>query len=305
MVVAVVVAVLLLTRSSANGPYTVSAWEYGAIAWVDPAPADVTGRAVEAAELFEAVYELWGFEPPAPVDGGRVARRGDPAGGPSIDLRATEWRGSLVPPIVVVVFPDTSSFAAATGMEGESVTLTYGGGPERRFDEETVEASLASWLTELTGASVAFVCAADRWEESLVGEAAKWMLRQAMQIPDLCECTPYSLPRLLREGFAGYSTARILDRDDRLEEARAWAAENEISTNIEGDPLNLGVEGETLTVLGTSFVTHLLEEYADDELVREICAWRGYTSYCGPSTSKTLRYLRGWRDFLVGTEEEA
>ncbi len=303
VLVAAVVAVLLLTRPSVAGPYVLSAWEYGAIAWVDPSPDHRADRAVEASRLFVDVFALWGYEPPEPVEGGRVAKKADPAGGASVDLRALEWKGALLPPLVVLVFPDEESLAEATGMDDESVTFAYGVAPETSFGDEPPE-PVSEWLADLTGASIAFVCTADRWEELFVGEAAKWMLGRAMEIPELCECTPYGLPRLIREGIAGFSAGRLLGGEDRVAAATAWAETNGLPTGADVEPLVFDVDTDTITTLGTSFIAYLVEEHGTDGLASAICNWHsGSSRWCRMSESRTLLYLRGWRAFL-GVEEE-
>jgi hypothetical protein len=303
LVAAVIVIVLLLTRQSADGPYALTAWDYGAIAWVEPVPEDLEDVAATAAELFEGVFTLWGFSPPEAIAEGRVARKGDPAGGRSVDLHALEWKGALLPPVLVLVFPDSESLTEATGLETDPATLTYGSPPEPRYNEDPMPIALSDWVVELTGASVALVCTADRWQEQLVGEASKWMLRKGMQLPDLCECEPYGVPALVSEGLAGYTATRLLGGADGLAAARVWAAENEITTNLEDGLLEFDVEPETLSVLGTSFIAYLVEEHGTNEMVSAICAWRGTGRWCGESTSKTITYIHGWRAFLCVEEE--
>lgn len=305
LVAVVVVVVLLLTRQSAEGPYALTAWDYGAIAWVEPIPEDLEGVATTAAELFASVFELWGFSPPEAIAEGRVARKGDPAGGRSVDLRALAWKGALLPPIVLVVFPDTESLAEATGMEADPVTLTYGIPPQPGLlDEDPTPIEASDWLVELTGASIAFACSAERWQERFVEAVAKWMLLNGMSIPEICECGMFGRPRLVNEGFASYTSAQLLGGDDWRTAARAWAAENEISTNLEEGLLRFDVDPATLSVLGTSFIAFLVEEHGTDGVVNAICDWAyNQGRYCTLSTSKTITYIRGWRAFL-GVEEE-
>jgi hypothetical protein len=304
LVAVVVVVVLLLTRQSADGPYALTAWEYGAIAWVEPVAEDVAGMAETAAELFESVFTLWGLSPPEAIAEGRVARKADPAGGRSVDLRALEWKGAILPPILVVVFSDAQSMAEATGLPTDSVTLTYGNALAVRYDEEQTLITLSSWLVDLTGASVAFLCTADRWQEQLVSEAAKWMLRTAMSVPEICVCEMYSLPALVTEGIAGYTAAQLMGGEGWRTAARAWAAENEITTNLADGLLQFDVEPETLSVLGTSFIAYLVEEHGADGMLNAFCDWVDSNGrYCMLSTSRTVAYIRGWRTFL-GVEAE-
>ena len=305
LVAVVVVVVLLLTRQSADGPYALASWECGGIAWVEPVPEDLDDVAVKAAELFEGVFTLWGFSPPEAIAEGRVARKGDPAGGQSVDLHALEWKGAILPPIVVVVFPDAESLAEATGTEADPVTLTYGVPPQPHLlDEDPTPIEAADWLVELTGASIAFACSAERWQERFVEAAAKWMLRKGMELPELCECGPYGVPRLVNEGFAGYTAAQLLGGEDRLPAARAWAAENEITTNLEDGLLQFDVDPATLSALGTSFIAFLIEEHGTDGMLNAFCEWAdSHGRYCMLSTSRTISYIRGWRAFL-GVEEQ-
>jgi hypothetical protein len=303
VVAGAIAAILLLTRSSADGPYALTAWEYGAIAWGEPAPADRGERTAEAAHLFEEVFALWGLEPPEIIEDGRVARKGDPAGGPPVSLWALSLHGSLLPPLIVIVFPDMEAYTAATGREDGSLTLTYGVAPTSPFGQDSTVATIADWVVELTGSSVAFLCTGETWRDGFVCEAAQWMLERAMEIPELCECTPYGLPQLIRGGIAGYTASRVLDTDDRLDAARAWAAENGISTETQGDPLTFDVDDETLRILGTSFITYLIGDHDEEDLIAEICSWHsGSSRWCRMSTSRTLLHVRGWRAFL-GLEE--
>lgn len=303
LVAVVVVVVLLLTRQSTDGPYALTAWDHGAIAWVEPVPEDPEG-VVAATELFAGVFELWGFPPPEAIAEGRVAQKGDPAGGRSVDLRALEWKGAILPPIVLIIFPDSESLTEATGLETDSVTLMYGIAPEARYDEDPMPIALSDWLVELTGASVAFVCTADRWQKQLIGEAARWMLRNAMGIPEICECEMYRLPVLVEEGFASYTAAQLMREDGWRTAAQEWAAENEITTNLEDGLLQFDVDPTTLSVLGTSFIAYLVEEHGAGGMMNALCEWAGKSGrYCMLSTSKTITYIRGWRTFL-GVEEE-
>ena len=259
--VVVVVVVLLLTRQSADGPYVLTAWDYGAIARVEPISEDPEGVAATAAELFDGVFELWGFFPPEAIADGRVARKGDPSGGRSVDLHALAWKSALLPPIVLVIFPDAESLAEATGVEADPVTLTYGVPPQPDLlDEDPTPIEASDWLVELTGASIAFVCSAEHWQERFVEAVAKWMLRKGMQIPELCECEMAGLPRLVSEGFAAYTSMQLLGGDGWRAAAQEWAAENEITTNIEDGLLRFDVDPATLSVLGTSFIAFLVEE---------------------------------------------
>jgi len=257
LVAVVVVVVVLLTRQSADGPYALTSWEYGGIAWVEPVSEDLDDVAATAAELFEDVFTLWGFSPPETIAEGRVARKGDPAGGRAVDLRALEWKDSILPPIVVVVFPDAESLAEATGLEADAATLTYGVPPQPEFlDEDPTRIEAADWLVELTGASIAFA-------------------------------------------FAGYTVTQLLGGEDRLPAARAWAAENEISTNPGDGLLRFDVDPDTLSALGTSFIAYLVEEHGTDGMLNAFCEWVDSNSrYCMVSTSRTIAYIRGWRAFL-------
>jgi hypothetical protein len=300
LVAVVVVVVLLLTRPSADGPYALAPWDYGAIAWVEPVSEDPDDVAAKAAELFEGVFTLWGFLPPEAIAEGRVARKADPAGGRAVDLHALEWQSAILPPVVVVVFPDAESLAEATGTEMDPVTLTYGVPPQPDLlaeDPTPIEAS--DWLVELTGASIAFACSAERWQERFVGAVAKWMLRKGMQTPALCECEMSGLPWMVNAGFAGYTVTQLLGGEDRLPAARAWAAENEISTNPGDGLLRFDVDPDTLSALGTSFIAYLVEEHGTDGMLNAFCEWVDSNSrYCMVSTSRTIAYIRGWRAFL-------
>ncbi len=301
VVVAVVVA-LLLTRPSAEGPYALTAWDYGAVAWVEPIPEDLESATTRAAELFAGVFELWGFSAPVAIPEGRVARKRDPAGGASVDLYALDWKGAILPPVMLLVFPAGESLREATGLETGPIVLTYGEPPEPTYDEVPVPIAVSDWVAELAGASVTFVLTADCWEEHLVGETAKWMLRKGTQIPELCECTPYGLPMLVEVGFAGYTVSRLLGGDGWLASATEWAAANGIGTDV-SDLLEFDVDPATLSALGTSFVAYLVGEHGTDEMVSAICAWRGTGQYCSPSAARTISYIRGWRAYL-GVEPE-
>lgn len=305
LVAIVVVVVLLLTRRAINGPYALASWENGAIAWVEPVSEDLDDVAVKAAELFEGVFTLWGFPPPKTIAEGRVARKADPAGGRAVDLHALEWKGAILPPIVVVIFPDAKSLAEATGLEADPVTLTYGIPPQPHLlDEDPAPIEAADWLVELTGASIAFACSEDRWQERFVEAVAKWMLLKGMQIPELCVCEMSVLPQLVHEGFAGYTVTQLLGGEDQLPAARAWAAENEISTNPGDGLLRFDVDPDTLSALGTSFIAFLIEEHGTDGMFNAFCEWAdSHGRYCMLSTSRTISYIRGWCAFL-GVEPE-
>lgn len=303
VVAAAVVAILLMTGGGAEGPYALVGWTYGAVGWVQPSPENRGERAERAERLLEDTFALWGYEAPARAEGGRVARKGDPAGGSAVELWALDWKGSLMSPVIVLVFPDRASLQEATGLDRDAVTLIHAMPSQGTYDEQVATASLTEWVVDLVRASVAFLCTADRWEELLVGEVAKWMLMRALEIPEICDCTPYAVPRLVREGIAGYTAARLLGAEDGLEIARTWAAEHGISTSAE-DPLNFDVDDETYFALGTSFISYLVGEYEEDGLVGGICGWYSrWSQWCQISTSRTLAHLRGWRAFL-GLEEE-
>lgn len=297
------VLVVLLTRRAPEGPYALVAWEYGAVAWVGETPDALDEIARTAADRFDEVFETWVLPPPESVPDGRVARRSDPAGGPSVDLCANQWYEALLPPLVVIVLPDRESVAEATGLEAAAMTLAYGAASAVASVEDQPQAKFADWLARLTEASVVFVCTSDGWQEQLVGETARWMLNRSTEIPELCECTPYSMPALVRAGFVAYTIDEIFGGEDRLAMARAWAAENEITTNLEDGLLRFDVDSATLSALGASFIAYLVGEHGVDDLVTSICAWRGSGRYCGESTSRTVAYIRGWRAFL-GVEPE-
>ncbi len=300
------VLVLLLTRRSPGGPYALTAWEYGAIAWVEPAPEDLEGIAATATELFEGVFALWGFSPPETIAEGRVARKGDPAGGRPVDLRALQWEGALLPPIVVVVFPDAEALAEGTGAQVEPVTLVYGVPPQpSSFDEDPTPIEAVDWLGNLTALSVAFACSAARWQEQLVEAAAEWLLTRALEIPEICDCTPFGLPRLVLAGIGGFTASRLLGGDDRIAVAMEYAAAEGLPTVADVNPLVFDVDADTYTALGTSFIAYLVGEHGTEGLVEAICDWHtgGSSGHCMMSASRTLTYLKGWRAFL-GVEEE-
>jgi hypothetical protein len=306
VVAAVAVAIVLLTRDSTDGPYALATWEYGAIAWVEPAPADLAERASEATRLFEGVFELWGFEPPNAVEDGRVARKSDPAGGAAVDLRAMQWEAALLPPLVVVVVPDADALEAATGVRQDPVTIVYGVPPQPHvLDEDPTPILAAEWLVDLTGASIAFACSAERWQERLVEATAEWMLERALEIPEICDCTPYGLPELVGNGIGGYSVSRLLGGIDRIAVAKDYAVVHGLPTVADTSPLAFDVDAETRLSLGTSFIAYLVEEHGTDGLVEAICDWHsgGTRGYCMRSASRTLVYLKGWRVFL-GLEEQ-
>lgn len=307
VVVVAVVLALLLTRPSAEGPYALTAWDYGAIAWVEPVPEEWQSVASRAAELFADTFTLWGFSPPELVEERRVARKADPAGGRAVDLRALRWHGALLPSLVVVVFPDEEALAEATGVQDDPVTLTYGVPPQPDLmaaDQSPVEA--IHWLVDLTGASTAFAFTAERWEERFVQAVAGWMLERALEIPEICECKiTYGMPGLVLGGIGGFTAGRLLGGIDRVAVAKEYAASHEFPAVADTDPLVFDVDAETRLALGASFIAYLVEEHRTDGLVAAICDWyipagRGY---CSRSSSRTLVHLKGWRAYL-GLEPE-
>jgi len=306
VVAVVVVVVLLLTRPSAEGPYALASLDCGAVAWVEPIPEDLEGVTARADELFAGVFELWGFSPPEAAEGRRVARKADPAGGRPVDLRALRWEGALLPSLMFVVFPDAETLAEATGVRADPVTLTYGVPPQPGFyDEDQTPVEAVDWLAKLTGASIAFACTAERWEERFAEATAEWMLFRALEIPEICDCTPYNLPVLLRVGIGGYTASRLLGGVDRIAVAKEYAASHEFPTAADTDPLVFDVDAETRLALGTSFIAYLVEEHGTDGLVDAICDWylKQSSGYCWMSGSRTLVHLQGWRTYL-GLEPE-
>ena len=298
----IVAVIVLLTRRPVEGPYALRSWTYGGIAWVEPLPEEGLARAsTTASRLFEESFELWGFSPPEVAQGRRVARKGDPADGRSVDLRALRWEGALLPPIMVVLFPDAEALAEATGTQADPVILTYGVPPQPGFvDEGTMPVEVAEWLAQLTGASIAFGCSVERWEERFVEAAAVWLLDRALEIPQICACRPYNLPQLVRMGIGGFTVGRLLGGVDRVAVARAYAASHEFLTVADAAPLAFDVDAGTHRALGTSFIAYLVEEHGTDGLIDAICDWYVERSggYCGMSGSRTLVHLKGWRAFL-------
>jgi len=294
--------VLFLIPRRAEGPYALAAWDYGAIAWVEPVPEDLDGVASRAAELFADTFALWGYSPPEAVEGGRVARQADPAGGKSVDLPALRWKGALLSSLVVVVFPDEEALTEATGVQGDPVTLTYGIPPQSGLmaaDQTPIEA--VDWLADLTGASIAFAFTAERWEERFVQAVAGWMLERALEIPDICECNiTYGMPGLVLGGIGGFTASRLLGGVDRIAVAKEYAVNHEFPTAADTDPLVFDVDAETRLALGTSFIAYLVEEHGTDGLVAAICDWYipAARGYCMRSSSRTLVHLKGWRAFL-------
>lgn len=306
VIAAATVTVLLLTRTSASGPYALTAWEYGAIAWVGPATEDLASVSATAQQLVDDVFALWGFPHPEAVEGRRLARKGDPAGGDPVDLRAIQWEGALLPPLIVVVFAEEEPMAEATGLEANLVTITYGVPPQPGFfDEDQTPTEAADWLADLTGASIAFACTAERWQERLAAATAGWMLDRALEIPEICDCTPYSLPELVRGGIGEFTVSRLLGGVDRIAAAKDYAAANGLPTVADENPLSFDVDAATHSALGASFIAYLVEEHGTDGLVEAICGWYsgGRSGYCMRSESRTLVYLKGWRAFL-GLEPE-
>jgi hypothetical protein len=307
-IAAVVAVVLLLMRRPPDGPYALIAWDYGAIAWVEPIQEDLVGVAATAAGLFDDAFALWGFSPPEVVESGRVARKGDPAGGSSVALHALDWKGALLAPLVVVVFPDAESLAEATGLEADPVTLTYGVPPQPSFlDEDPTPIEASDWLVELSGASIAFACSAERWQERFVEAVAEWMLDAAMKISEICECEPLRVGPVVRAGFAGYTASRLLEGEEWEATARDRAA-NEIATSVDTGVLEFDVDPDTLRVLGTSLISYLIGEHGTNGMVAEICDWWGhdtsrYSERCKESIIRTQRYRDGWKEYL-GVEEE-
>ena len=304
--VAVVVAFLLIPRG-VEGPYALASWDYGAVAWVEPAAEDLESVAARASELFAESFALWGFPPPEMIEGRRVARKADPAGGRAVDLRALRWQGALLPSLVVVVFPDEEALAEATGVEGDPVQLSYGIPPQPNLmDDDQTPVEAVDWLEELTGASIAFAFTAERWEERFLEAIAEWLLLRALDIPEICECSvTYGLPGLVSGGIGGFTASRLLGGVDRIAVAKEYAASHEFPTAADDNPLTFDVDADTRLALGTSFIAYLVEQHGTDGLVAAICDWwiPSAGHYCQRSSSRTLVHLRGWRAYL-GLEPE-
>ncbi len=293
VVAVTVTAVLLLVPRSSDERYTARAWPYGAVVQVEPAEAAGDDVIEDAARLFERTFSLWGFESPQARSEGRVAREG------GVDLYALAWRDAVLSPILLVIFPNAEQAQQATGLETLPATLLYGAPPTMRWGRQPFTVSLAGWVEDLVGSSMSILCAGEGWQEQLVGEASKSLLRQAMENPDVCACTPVAIPEIVEEGFAGYATSRLLGgMEGQIDAARRWAGEHEITTRTDEGLLEFDVDRETLTALGTSFIAYLAQERDDDDMVAAICAWQGSGVYCRESTAQTIRYVRGWRAFL-------
>ncbi len=287
---AIAVSVLLVTRSS-DEPYVLAAWDYGGIAWVEPAAMSFEEVAGTATELADGVFELWGLATPNAIEDVRIARKAGLHDGGSLDLYALGWMEAVTPPVIVVVFPDRESSMAASGSESASFATTYAA--------DLVSA--APWLTELIGASVAILCTADRWQEQLVSEMAEWMV--GLWMSEQCRCTfgEARLPELVVKGFVAHTAGSLIGREGSAEAVtitRAWMEENEIPVQNEGRELVLNAEPDVLSALGQTFVAYLLEDRGTDELLDVLCAWQGFTMYCAPSRAQTLRWIDGWRTSL-------
>ena len=306
VVVSAVVAILLVTRGEAEGPYALVGWEYGGVAWIEPAPSDLGERVAEATDLFHDVFRFWGFEPPRAVEDGRVARKGDPAGGASVNLRAIQWQGALLPPLMLVVFPDAEAMREATGISGDPVMLNYGVPPQPSFlDEDATPRRAEEWLADLTGSSIAFACTVEHWQEQFVKATAEWMIDRALEIPEICDCTPYGLPSLVSKGIGVYSVSQLLGGVDQIALAKQYALVNGLPTVTDVDQPEFDVDAETREALCGSFVAYLVEDCGTDGLVEAICSWHmgGARGYCMRSTSRTLVHEKGWRVFL-GVQEQ-
>jgi len=260
LVIAVSVALQAFSVSgeaAEEDTYYLTAWRYGAIAWVQTIShrvGDFTDRLTRAADC---AFAFWGLDLPTPPEswghpeenpskfsmtGLPQIRKKDPSTGLMWRLDPLFWRGEQIYPLLVLAFHDQETMRDLLNDEWVVAMFTA---------NATAISGAELWLRTLLGCPRIVLCDANDSSATLAHEFAHWLfLEWYRQEGGDVFASP---PRFIREGMAEvtaaqfYSATRPQGNDDR---AREWLASNRLAD---------GVYEEDNYVVGESFVRYLVE----------------------------------------------
>lgn len=269
--------------------YELSAWEYGAIAWIGDRPTDWAAFVDEANRAVEEVFGFWGFDAPeggegweAPfenrpnysVTGGPTQiRKKDPSTGRMWLISPLTWQECNLYPVLLVAFPDRASMWGALGTTSVGGLFTSGRAAIPGADPS---------LQFLTGVPRCILVPAIDAYGVVAHEVAHWMTALVAR-----ECT--SLGELaypsdgLNEGIAEYTMCAVLGIDGWRRYAASWAVTHTLEDLLEAPDSR---------PIWTSLVAYYVETYGRDELLASLGQW-------GADGTRLFPELEtGWRTWL-------
>jgi len=271
--VALCVALAALTlvgvsgRAAEDGTYCLTAWRYGAIAWVQTVSlraADLADRLTQAADY---AFTFWGLDLPKPpaswehpgenpaefsMTGLPQIRKKDPFTGKMWRLDPLLWRGEEIYPLLVIAFLGQGTMRSL--LHDPSVGAMFTAGAAAISGAEL-------WLRTLLGCPRIVLCDADESTATLVHEFTHWLCFEWYVREGGEEYS--SPPSFITEGMAEVTAARFGSADQRGAAALFWSADQRdddyVREWLESNRLADGVCGLDDYVIGESFVRYLVE----------------------------------------------
>jgi len=295
-VAALCIALVALTPGGVSGrvaeddTYYLTAWRYGAIAWVQTVSLSVglfTDRLTQAADH---AFAFWGLDAPTPpaswehpeknpskfsMKGLPQIRKKDPSSGEMWRLDPLFWRGEQIYPLLVIAFRDQVTMWNLLHDRSVGAMFTAGG---------AAISGAELWLRTLLGCPRIVLCDANESTATLAHEFAHWLCFEWYAREGGKRYS--SPPSFIKEGMAEVTEARFRSssrerlNDDR---AREW---------LQSTRLADGVYGHDDYVIGESFVRYLVELLTPAGFLETLPAW-------GLRSDELIElYEPGWREWL-------
>jgi len=293
---ALCIALVALTVVGVSGQtaeedtYYLTAWRYGAIAWVQTVSLGVaffTDRLTWAADH---AFAFWGLDAPTPpaswehpeqnpskfsMTGLPQIRKKDPSTGEMWRLDPLLWRGEQIYPLLVIAFRDQVTLRSLLHDPLIGAMFTA---------NATAISGAELWLRTLLGCPRILLCDTNESTATLAHEFAHWLFFEWYKLGGGALSAPP--PKFIREGMAELTAARFQSatraqqNDDR---AREWLQSNRLAD---------GVSGHDDYVIGESFVRYLVELLTPLGFLETAADW-------GSRPAELIElYEPGWREWL-------
>ena len=308
-VAALCLALVALTVVGVSGwaanedTYYLTAWRYGAIAWVQTIShrvGDFTDRLTQAADH---TFTFWGLDPPSPPEswehpeenpskfsmtGLPQIRKKDPSTNVMWRLDPLWWRGEQVYPLLVIAFHDLETMRDLLSNERIVAMFTA---------NATAISGAELWLRTLLGCPRIVLCDANDSSATLAHEFAHWLFFEWYAGEGGHMST--QPPRFVREGMAEVTAAQFQSATRPQENddcAREWLVSNRLADRIAGSEEAVVRVGDVFIpvdyVIGESFVRYLVELLTPLGFLETAVDW-------GSRPDELIElYEPGWREWL-------
>jgi len=271
-VAALCIALVALTlvgvsgRADEDDTYYLTAWRYGAIAWVQTVSLGVaffTDRLTWAADY---AFTFWGLDAPTPpaswehpgenpskfsMTGLTQIRKKDPSTGEMWRLDPLLWRGEQIYPLLVIAFRNQETMRSLLHDPWVGAMFTAGA---------AAISGAELWLRTLLGCPRIVLCDVIESTATLVHEFTHWLFVEWYTREGGERYS--SPPSFIIEGMAEVTEARFRSADRRDTAALFWSADRRddyVREWLESNRLADGVSGHDDYVIGEGFVRYLVE----------------------------------------------